>query len=81
MVFAVISASPADWLKMAAAAAFVFGLVLAAWAANKRQRASSSGPARDWIKVKNPDSPAMIQAREAGVVTRTGTCQRRQALL
>jgi hypothetical protein len=36
MVFAVISASPADWLKMAAAAAFVFGLVLAAWAANKR---------------------------------------------
>ena len=23
-----------------------------------------SGPSRDWIKVKNPDSPAMIQARE-----------------
>jgi bifunctional non-homologous end joining protein LigD len=25
-----------------------------------------SGPSRDWIKVKNPDSPAMIRAREAG---------------
>jgi hypothetical protein len=24
-----------------------------------------SGPSRDWIKVKNPDSPAMIRAREA----------------
>ena len=24
-----------------------------------------SGPCRDWIKVKNPDSPAMIRAREA----------------
>ena len=24
-----------------------------------------SGPSRDWIKVKNPDSPAMIWAREA----------------
>jgi ATP-dependent DNA ligase len=24
-----------------------------------------SGPSRDWLKVKNPDSPAMIQAREA----------------
>jgi bifunctional non-homologous end joining protein LigD len=24
-----------------------------------------SGPTRDWIKVKNPDSPAMIRAREA----------------
>jgi ATP-dependent DNA ligase len=23
-----------------------------------------SGPSRDWIKVKNPDSPAMIEARE-----------------
>jgi ATP-dependent DNA ligase len=23
-----------------------------------------SGPSRDWIKVKNPDSPAMISARE-----------------
>jgi bifunctional non-homologous end joining protein LigD len=23
-----------------------------------------SGPSRDWLKVKNPDSPAMIQARE-----------------
>ncbi len=23
-----------------------------------------SGPSRDWIKVKNPDSPAMIRARE-----------------
>jgi hypothetical protein len=23
------------------------------------------GPSRDWIKVKNPDSPAMIRAREA----------------
>jgi bifunctional non-homologous end joining protein LigD len=24
-----------------------------------------SGPSRDWIKIKNPDSPAMIRAREA----------------
>jgi hypothetical protein len=24
-----------------------------------------SGPSRDWIKVKNPHSPAMIRAREA----------------
>jgi bifunctional non-homologous end joining protein LigD len=24
-----------------------------------------SGPSRDWIKVKNPDSPAMIRARQA----------------
>jgi bifunctional non-homologous end joining protein LigD len=24
-----------------------------------------SGPSRDWIKVKNPDSPAVIRAREA----------------
>jgi hypothetical protein len=24
-----------------------------------------SGPSRDWIKVKNPDSPTMIRAREA----------------
>jgi ATP-dependent DNA ligase len=24
-----------------------------------------SGPSRDWIKVKNPDSPAMIRARDA----------------
>jgi hypothetical protein len=24
-----------------------------------------SGPSRDWIKVKNPDSPAMIRLREA----------------
>jgi bifunctional non-homologous end joining protein LigD len=24
-----------------------------------------SGPSRDWIKVKNPESPAMIRAREA----------------
>jgi bifunctional non-homologous end joining protein LigD len=24
-----------------------------------------SGPSRDWIKVKNPDSPATIRAREA----------------
>jgi ATP-dependent DNA ligase len=23
-----------------------------------------SGPSRDWIKVKNPDSPAMIRARD-----------------
>jgi bifunctional non-homologous end joining protein LigD len=23
-----------------------------------------SGPSRDWVKVKNPDSPAMIRARE-----------------
>jgi bifunctional non-homologous end joining protein LigD len=24
-----------------------------------------SGPSRDWLKIKNPASPAMIQAREA----------------
>jgi bifunctional non-homologous end joining protein LigD len=24
-----------------------------------------SGPSRDWLKVKNPDSPAMLRAREA----------------
>jgi ATP-dependent DNA ligase len=24
-----------------------------------------SGPSRDWLKVKNPDSPAMIRALEA----------------
>jgi bifunctional non-homologous end joining protein LigD len=24
-----------------------------------------SGQSRDWLKVKNPDSPAMIRAREA----------------
>ena len=24
-----------------------------------------SGPSRDWVKVKNPDSPAMQRAREA----------------
>jgi ATP-dependent DNA ligase len=24
-----------------------------------------SGPSRDWLKVKNPDSPAMIRSREA----------------
>jgi bifunctional non-homologous end joining protein LigD len=28
-------------------------------------RMGLSGPSRDWIKVKNPDSPAMIRAREA----------------
>jgi bifunctional non-homologous end joining protein LigD len=29
------------------------------------ERAYRSGPSRDWIKVENPDSPAMIRAREA----------------
>jgi ATP-dependent DNA ligase len=24
-----------------------------------------SGPSRGWLKIKNPDSPAMIRAREA----------------
>jgi hypothetical protein len=24
---------------------------------------SRSGPSRDWLKIKNPDSPAMIRAR------------------
>jgi bifunctional non-homologous end joining protein LigD len=24
-----------------------------------------SGPSRDWLKIKNPHSPAMIRAREA----------------
>src|SRR5271166_943697 len=33
---------------------------------SKRLSASyQSGPSRDWLKVKNPDSPAMIRAREA----------------
>jgi hypothetical protein len=27
--------------------------------------ARTVGPSRDWLKVKNPDSPAMIRAREA----------------
>ena len=45
MVFAVISASPGDWLKMTAAAAFVVGLVLAAWAANRRPSMLSSNAA------------------------------------
>ena len=25
---------------------------------------SRSGPSREWLKVKNPDSPTMIRARE-----------------
>jgi hypothetical protein len=29
------------------------------------ERALPVGPVADWIKVKNPDSPAMIRAREA----------------
>jgi hypothetical protein len=28
------------------------------------ERAHRSGPSKDWVKVKNPDSPAMIRARE-----------------
>jgi ATP-dependent DNA ligase len=33
---------------------------------SKRLNASyRSGPSRDWLKIKNPDSPAMIRAREA----------------
>jgi ATP-dependent DNA ligase len=32
---------------------------------SKRLSASyRSGPSRDWIKVKNPDSPAMVRARQ-----------------
>jgi bifunctional non-homologous end joining protein LigD len=34
-----------------------------------------SGPSRDWIKVKNPDSPAMIRAREAEWVTYGKGCE------
>ena len=30
-----------------------------------RARSVDPGPSRDWLKVKNPDSPAMIRAREA----------------
>jgi hypothetical protein len=30
---------------------------------SKRLTATKSGPSRDWIKVKNPDCPAMIRAR------------------
>jgi ATP-dependent DNA ligase len=34
--------------------------------ASKRLSAPDrSGPSRDWLKIKNPDSPAMIRAREA----------------
>jgi ATP-dependent DNA ligase len=29
------------------------------------ERTLSVGPSRDWIKVKNPTSPATIRAREA----------------
>jgi hypothetical protein len=29
-----------------------------------------SGPSRDWIKVTNPDSPAMRRAREGALVNR-----------
>jgi hypothetical protein len=29
------------------------------------ERALTVGPSRDWLKVKYPDSPAMIRAREA----------------
>ena len=25
-----------------------------------------SGPSRDWIKVKNPESPAMLRVQEGG---------------
>jgi hypothetical protein len=32
-----------------------------------------SGRSRDWLKVKNPDSPAMIRARDA-VMPRTAGC-------
>jgi bifunctional non-homologous end joining protein LigD len=35
------------------------GIVSKRWAAPYR-----SGPSGDWIKVKNPDSPAMIRHRE-----------------
>jgi hypothetical protein len=31
---------------------------------NFNRKRFRSGPSRDWIKVKNPDSPAMIRARE-----------------
>jgi ATP-dependent DNA ligase len=34
---------------------------------SKRLRAPyRSGQSRDWVKVKNPDSPATIRARDAG---------------
>jgi bifunctional non-homologous end joining protein LigD len=29
-----------------------------------KRLSAPSGPSRDWIKVKNPDSPAMIRARD-----------------
>jgi bifunctional non-homologous end joining protein LigD len=31
---------------------------------NKLSAPYRSGPSRDWIKVKNPDSPAMARHRE-----------------
>jgi hypothetical protein len=36
MVLAVMGLNPGDWLKMTSVAVFVVGIVLAAWAANKR---------------------------------------------
>jgi hypothetical protein len=34
-------------------------------AATNKVRLNRSGPSRDWLKIKNPNSPAMIRAREA----------------
>jgi hypothetical protein len=31
---------------------------------SKRTAPYRSGPSRDWIKIKNPDSPAMVRHRE-----------------
>jgi ATP-dependent DNA ligase len=36
-----------------------------------------SGPSRDWLKIKNPDSPAMIRARGACAIARHGQTERR----
>jgi ATP-dependent DNA ligase len=47
-------------LMAASQAALTEGILSAGLSAPYR-----SGPSRDWLKIKNPTSPAMIRAREA----------------
>jgi hypothetical protein len=72
MGFALISASPADWLKMAAAAAFVVGFVLAARAANMRQHVSSSGPVAGLNQGEEAEQPGHDPGAGSRVVTPAG---------
>jgi ATP-dependent DNA ligase len=39
-----------------------------------------SGPSRDWLKVKNPDSPAMVRARSGVVLMAPHSGTRFQAI-